>query len=125
MLKGLQSTFNYECWAGETFDETTTYLIEGIVVPMSNKTGRWQVRATTDISPVAPDTPLWSVTSQANPTRVVLDDEAPNIRLIIPATTTEGFAPGNYVHEFEYEDVDGRVTKVFRGLFVVRAEITR
>ena len=125
MSKPLQWTFNYEMTAGETFDESITYLVDGILVPMIGTEGRWQIRSQDDISPTVAGTPLWSADSTNNPTRIVLDDEAPNIRLIIPDDFTEDFAPGNYVHEFEREAVDGRVTKVFRGLFVVRAEITR
>jgi hypothetical protein len=124
-MNALQQTFNYELVAGATFDETITWYIDDVLIPMVGNTARWQVRDTEDISPATPATPLWTAGSDTTPTLLVLTDVAPQFRLIIPAATTEDFAPGYYVHELEYSTPAGVVVKVCRGLFHVKAEITR
>jgi len=109
---------NFLCPQGSTFSKTLTYKIEDVPVNLTGYSSRLQVRQTyydTDT--------IVSLTSGSG--GITLGGSAGTIDILINASTTSQFAPGNWVYDLEIESLNGIVSRLIEGNFVVTPEVTR
>lgn len=107
---------NLTCPQGSTFSRTLTYKIDDSPVNLTGYTARLQVREyhySDDF-----------ITSLTNSSGITLGGSAGTITVLIGASATSEFVPGNYVYDLEIV-TGGTVTRLVEGKFIVTPEVTR
>jgi hypothetical protein len=108
---------NFLCPQGSTFNKTVTYKVGGVAVNLGGYSSKLQVRETH----YDPDT-IVSLTSGSG---ITLGGSAGTIGILISASTTAAFAPGNWVYDLEIQSSGGIVDRILEGSFIVSPEVTR
>jgi len=109
---------NFLCPQGSTFNKTLTYEVQDVPVNLTGYSSRLQVRETYyDTNTIV------SLTSGSG--GITLGGSAGTIGILISASTTAAFAPGNWVYDLEIESSGGIVDRLIEGNFVVTPEVTR
>lgn len=109
--------YNIYCDQGSTLSLSLTYKDSNEApVNLTGYTARMQVRT----EPNASST-LLSLTSGSG---ITLGGSAGTIAIQVPASTTEALPNGNFIYDLEIV-TGSTVTKLIRGAFRVRAEVTK
>jgi hypothetical protein len=108
---------NFLCPQGSTFNKTITYKIENVPVNLTGYSSRLQVRETHY------DTA--TIVSLINGNGITLGGSAGTINMLISASATAAFAPGNWVYDLEVQSANGTVDRLIEGSFIVSPEVTR
>jgi len=107
---------NFICPQGSTFDRTITYKVDDSPVDLTGYDARLQIREyhySDDF-----------IASLNNSSGITLGGSAGTISVLINASATQDFVPGNYVYDLELV-VSGTVTRLIEGKFTVTPEVTR
>jgi hypothetical protein len=108
---------NFLCPQGSTFNKTITYKIENVPVNLTGYSSRLQVRETHyDTS---------TIISLTNGSGITLGGSAGTINILISASATAAFNPGNWVYDLEVQSGNGTVDRLIEGSFIVSPEVTR
>lgn len=116
----IAAKYDLICEQGSTFAVTLfRKQSDGVTaVPLSGYTARMHVRQSPRFN-----TPLLTMTT-AN-SQILLSITPGQIDLRLTPAVTAALPAGAYVYDLELEDGGGIVTKILRGAFTVRAEVTR
>lgn len=107
---------NFTCPQGSTFTRTLTYKVDDTPVNLSGYTAQLQVREYH-----YSDEFIANLTSSAG---ITLGGSAGTISILISASVTSDFVPGDYVYDLEIA-TGGTVTRLIEGKFIVTPEVTR
>lgn len=107
---------NFLCPQGSTFTRTLTYKIDSSPVDLTGYEARLQVREYH-----YSDDFIINLTDTAG---ITLGGSAGTIDIIIAASATQNFVPGDYVYDLELV-AGGTVTRLIEGKFSVTPEVTR
>lgn len=99
----------------------------GALVNLTGYTARMDVRASDDIAPTSPGTPIVQLTTANG--RITLGGALGTVALALTAAVTAALAPtppgGWYVYDLELVSAGGVVTRLLQGRVSVPAEVTR
>lgn len=107
---------NFVCPQGSTFSRTLTYKLDDTPVNLTGYTARLQIREYH-----YSDDFIASLTSSSG---ITLGGSAGTITVLIAASATTEFVPGDYVYDLEIVS-GGTVTRLVEGKFTVTPEVTR
>ena len=110
--------YNLTVYKGTTFDLKPVWKIGGVPVILSGYTASMQVRYASDVAPIM-------TLSTANG-RATIDAAYGRINLHISATDTAALPAGTYQYDLNLTNtVDGTVSKILQGAFIVNVSITQ
>lgn len=104
-------------YQGASWDYTFTWEINNVLVDLRDFTARMQVR----LSYASPDIVL-GLTSGSG---ITLGGLLGTISLAVNAVTTATIPASTYVYDLEMVSLDGSVTRLVEGKFLVTPEVTR
>jgi hypothetical protein len=108
---------NFVCPQGSTFRKTVTYKIDDVPVNITGYTSRLQVRETHYSTE--------TITSLTSGNGITLGGSAGTIDILISASATAAFDPGNWVYDLEVQSSNGVVDRLIEGSFIITPEVTR
>jgi hypothetical protein len=108
---------NFVCPQGSTFRKTVTYKIDDVPVNITGYTSRLQVRETHYSTN--------TITSLTSGSGITLGGSAGTIDILISASATATFDPGNWVYDLEVQSSSGIVDRLIEGSFIITPEVTR
>lgn len=107
---------NFMCPQGSTFSRTLTYKVDDTPVNLTGYGARLQIREYH-----YSDDFIASLTESSG---ITLGGSAGTITVLLNATATQDFVPGDYVYDLELV-AGGTVTRLIEGKFSVTPEVTR
>lgn len=112
-------TYKIECEQGADFTLNLTWRDgTGAVLNLTGYTARMDVRTSKDAA-----TALVSATTENG--RITLGGAEGTVQILIPASVTAGFAPGQYVYDLKLISATGRATRLIEGFFIVDGQVTQ
>jgi Na+/serine symporter len=108
---------NFVCPQGSTFRRTLTYTLDNLPVNLSGYSSRLQVRQA-----YYSDDPIISLASGSG---ITIGGSAGTIDILISASATSQFPPGNHVYDLEIISPSNIVDRLIEGTFNVTPEVTR
>lgn len=107
---------NFVCPQGSTFSRTLTYKVDSTPVDLTGYDARLQIREYH-----YSDDYIANLTETSG---ISLGGSAGTITVLIAASATQEFVPGDYVYDLELV-AGGTVTRLIEGKFSVTPEVTR
>jgi hypothetical protein len=108
---------NFVCPQGSTFRRTLTYSLDNLPINLSGYSSRLQVRQA-----YYSENPIISLVSGSG---ITIGGSAGTIDILISASTTSQFPPGNHVYDLEIISPSNIVDRLIEGTFNVTPEVTR
>ena len=108
---------NFVCPQGSTFSRSLTYTLDQIPVNLSGYSSRLQVRQ----AHYSENT----IVSLASGSGITIGGSAGTIDILISASVTSSFPPGDHVYDLEIVSPSNIVDRLIEGRFYVTPEVTR
>lgn len=111
----LAGRYNISVTAGTTFQLSPQWLVDNLAVNLTGYTATFQVRQFVDSA-----TPLLNATTSNG--LITITPATGTIAINVPASTTSGWAAGNYLYALNLTAPDGvTIYQILQGAFVVAA----
>jgi hypothetical protein len=109
---------NFVCPQGSTFQRTLTYKIDNVPVNLTGYSAKLQIRE----KHFSKNYVAFLNTTNGG---ISITASAGQINLLISASTSSAFIPGDYVYDLELVSFSGIVDRLIEGKFNITPEVTR